>query len=607
MKFFTKSRQEGSAIVVVLSVTITVAMIVAVAMEYTSTVRRNVHRSEVLQSAVSVGDGALEHAFANWREICRQQTNVAPSTKDLASVPLPVQAQFPTVQGFTASSQPADLTLAHPPTVSNFKILAVDPQLNPMGATATPTPGIGKSQNSATWYYLAQADIALPVSVSNSNIVAKVRRVFQKEQLSPWNWAIFYVDPLEIHPGVDMNITGWVHTNSLLYTGHNLLHFLSKVTYTGDWTIGFAPGDARSPTGSSPETPTSPTYVGSLPPAYDVAHQPFGLDATRIFDPTDGNPNNDSYHELLEQRTGSQPDPLVDSTGKSQRYYDQAGVKILVNSASNSFTIKDSANNTVGIHSPLYITFNAALTATPQSSIQDNREAASIRLTTLDMGVVRAKINDGTLTGFNRIIYVADTSASATGGTPKRGIRIKNAAVVPVGGLTVASPNPVYVQGDFNTGGNPPSNSGDPSQPQVTGYTRQPCAVVADAVNILSNAWNDANSSNGLTGTNARTASNTTVNAAIVSGIVPSANNYYSGGAENFPRFLENWSGRTFTYYGSMVELYQSRQSIGRWGSDNVYNPPARQWFFDTNLQVNTPPGSLLVYSYVKGRWFLAQ
>ena len=83
-------------------------------------------------------------------------------------------------------------------------------------------------------------------------------------------------------------------------------------------------------------------------------------------------------------------------------------------------------------------------------------------------------------------------------------------------------------------------------------------------------------------------------------------NNNYSGGAENFPRFLENWSNKTLTYYGSMVELYQSHQSIGSWGSANVYNPPDRQWYFDTNLQVYTPPGTLQVYSYTKGRWYLA-
>ena len=227
-----------------------------------------------------------------------------------------------------------------------------------------------------------------------------------------------------------------------------------------------------------------------------------------------------------------------------------------------------------------------------------------MRLATLDVDAINDKIRDGTLASFNKIVYIADTSAAANGGTPKRGIRLRNGNNMADGGLTVASANPVYIQGDYNTGGNPPSNSGNASQPQVSGYTRQPCAVVADAINILSNAWLDSNSASDVS---ARTASNTTVNTAFVSGIVPSINNNYSGGAENFPRFLENWTGRLFTYYGSMVELYQSRQSIGSWGLDNVYNPPNRQWFFDTNFQFNAPPGSLLIYSYIKGRWFVSQ
>jgi hypothetical protein len=79
----------------------------------------------------------------------------------------------------------------------------------------------------------------------------------------------------------------------------------------------------------------------------------------------------------------------------------------------------------------------------------------------------------------------------------------------------------------------------------------------------------------------------------------------YSGGAENFPRFLENWSSATLTYYGSMVQLYQSAQSIGEWGKANVYSPPTRQWYFDTNFKTKPPPGSLMVYSYVKGRWYV--
>lgn len=600
MKRQSAPRERGTALIVVLSVIATLAVTAAISMQYTTNVRHMVQRSEALQSAITIGDGVVEHAFSYWREIGRSNTDANLSTASFQNIPLPDQSQFPNVVNFSAQRAVTDLTQANLPTVSNFQVIAVDPQMLAIPNGAPLVPAIGQSPVTATYAYLAQADVSMPVL--GGNVTAKVRRVMQKEQLSPWNWAIFYVDPLEIHPGALMSVTGWVHTNSNLFTGHDLLSFQSKVTYGTDWVIGFRPGDSRAPGGTSPETPTTPKYPNNLPPAYDVAHQPFGLDATRIFTTTDSNPNNDSYHELIEPPTAGFTDPLA-----GKRYYDQAGVKILID-ASNNITIKDQTGTTLNAISPgvggvIYSIFAAAITT--NQSIQDNREGASVRLATLDMEAVSTKIRDGTLAPFNNIIYISDTSASQTGGNPKRGVRLKNGAIMPDNGLTVASQNPVYIQGDYNTGGsNPPSNSGDDSKPQVTGYTRKPCAVVADAVNILSNAWNDANASSGLS---SRIASNTTVNTAIVSGTVPSSNNYYSGGAENFPRFLENWSGKSLTYYGSMVELYPSRQSIGRWGSGNVYNPPNRQWFFDTNLQIYTPPGSLPVFSYTKGRWFLTQ
>ena len=51
-------------------------------------------------------------------------------------------------------------------------------------------------------------------------------------------------------------------------------------------------------------------------------------------------------------------------------------------------------------------------------------------------------------------------------------------------GLTIASENPVYLQGDYNanSGGN---DFGDPSIA---------ASVAADAVTLLSNNWNDVNS-----------------------------------------------------------------------------------------------------------------
>ncbi|MEO8044901.1 MAG: hypothetical protein ABI674_08335 [Spartobacteria bacterium] len=89
------------------------------------------------------------------------------------------------------------------------------------------------------------------------------------------------------------------------------------------------------------------------------------------------------------------------------------------------------------------------------------------------------------------------------------------------------SGNPVYVQGDFNTGSatllKPLSNLGDPTKPTVPGYTCQPAAIIGEAVTVLSNAWSDS-----ISGT-LPVATSTTVNAAIVSGIVPSGGGYYSG------------------------------------------------------------------------------
>ena len=51
------------------------------------------------------------------------------------------------------------------------------------------------------------------------------------------------------------------------------------------------------------------------------------------------------------------------------------------------------------------------------------------------------------------------------------------------------------------------------------------------------------------------------------------ASGYYSGGVENFPRFLEDWSGKTFTYYGSMLELYNSQQGYWALGRRQCLQP----------------------------------
>lgn len=608
MKLTKHKKETGTAIVLVISILATLMVIVGIALEYTTNIGRNVQRSNTLESAIAIADGCIEHNFAQWRKVCKNPLNPQPTSKDLASLPLPTSAQFPAISNFAATR--SDYNSNSATTVQQCKVVAADPEFVEMGADIAPTAGIGNG--TISYNYLATAFVTLPAFGPKKNVVVGVQRVLQELQDSPFNYAIYYVDPLEIHPGPPFNVTGWVHTNSDLYTAHDTLNFSEKATYKGTWEVDFRPGD----TIHDGETPAAPT--GVTPSLDSNAPPPLNIDDTK-FDPSD--PNNTGFHELIEPPVPSaSPDPFLNS-----RYYDQASV-ILEIDASGVLAIKRGNGDgtatvltsaSTGNDKKLYDMFNAAGAITTNESIQDNREQSAVRINTLDISkIIKAasapavnlvKWKAGNV--FNGVVYVNDKSAAPNGVGAKRGIRVKNASLIPDGGLTVASPNPVYVQGDFNTGANPPSNRGDPTTPQGTlsdgsPYTRQPCSVIADAVNILSNSWLDSNSGS------APPASPTTINSAIVSGVVTSGSGFvYTGGAENFPRFLEDWDGQDFTYYGSMIQLYESQQSIGVWGKKNVYSPPDRKWFFDKNFKLKVPPGgaAFATYTYVKGRWSLVQ
>ncbi len=122
---------------------------------------------------------------------------------------------------------------------------------------------------------------------------------------------------------------------------------------------------------------------------------------------------------------------------------------------------------------------------------------------------------------------------------------------------------------------------------------------------ILSPAWNPNNATATLTGSS-RNATTDTVNAAILTGIVPSNSSYYSGGVENFPRFLENWSGDNFYYNGSMVEMFPSQIANAAWpGTGTIYQPPNRYWTFDNNFSnpADLPPLTPKVIYITRAQW----
>jgi len=175
------------------------------------------------------------------------------------------------------------------------------------------------------------------------------------------------------------------------------------------------------------------------------------------------------------------------------------------------------------------------------------------------------------------------------------------------GGFTVASENPVYILGDYN------SNTADATtwdtdtvafQGDQSGHAA--AAVIADAVTLLSHDWTDLESmtTNDVTNAGNRNANTvTSYRLAIASGknrtfpfsttstwAADPADMGTDGGVHNFLHFLENWNV-TANYKGSMVSLYYSTYNTGFYKCCNtVYDPPTRNYLFDLDF---TSPGGL--------------
>ncbi|MEY2485566.1 MAG: hypothetical protein QOH39_1214 [Verrucomicrobiota bacterium] len=633
MKTPPNIHERGSTLMVTIAVVATLLVLLGAAVEYTQNISRLSQRSRKTALAMEIADGHLEYLFTNWRNIYRKTWSTTSNSSggtdysvlgtnyfftdmyNPGPVPTPIPYMTPSATPLPISL-PAKSNFPTEPnySVTQYRIQAVDPQIQldanenaqketsygsesytALSPSATPPAGYGPNTWQYSFYYLAAVDVTVPAMTGN--VTAKVRRVFEKKFDNPWTYAMFYADDLEFQPTAALTINGPIQTNGSLYIGTSNFTAQSKVGYSADYVNGYSPNDTSHSGGGV----TAPNFPSNMPPSQGSPYLPFGWNLN--LNNTDGSTNNDSYHELIE-RPGIGTDDLA-----NVRYYNQAGYRVLID-ASNNVTITDSTGASI-TSGNTYNQITGAITT--NQVIYDVREGAFVRLTTIDIAALTSNMNK---LGGNGIMYFSDTSAGTSVSTTfngtsvttaKRGIRLKNGATLPSGGMTFVAENPVYIQGNYNTGGNPPSNTGTYTSPTVSGYTRQPSAVVGDAINVLSGAWSDANS-NQTPITQYKAATSTTVNAALVGGIVPSTGGNYGGGGENFVRFLEDWTKNSaaFTYYGSMVELFPSQQANGVWsGSGNIYKAPGLHWFYDTTFGAVAPPGKLQIAAYLQQqRWF---
>ncbi len=212
----------------------------------------------------------------------------------------------------------------------------------------------------------------------------------------------------------------------------------------------------------------------------------------------------------------------------------------------------------------------------------------------------------------------------------RRGVRLINGQTLPgiydtttpanSKGFTAATENGVYVKGNYNatgvvTVGTPTAYSN--YLPASNTSADIPASIAADAITILSNAWNDAQSFTTPFDYRNRDATETYTRFAMLSGdtmtsLIATPNQggndvNMNGGVHNFKRFLEDWGGVRLNYSGSLINLFNSHNNNGTYknGGTHVYSPPTRNWVFDaTFLDMNRLPPGTPYFQYIQTTGF---
>lgn len=421
-------------------------------------------------------------------------------------------------------------------------------------------------------------------------------------QLIPiFQFGVFYENDLEILPGANMTFAGPVHSNKNVYLAAESgasLAFQSQLTSAGDFfhgrkdSVKNMPGAVNIQDGSGTNQNMSNgdgTWLDSNDPDWlldshdrwdgNVASIDHGISALKIPLPTGS-----QAQVMIDRRTGN------DSTEvQAQKMDYKAHLRIIDGSVLNAAGAAVELRYCSGggnFSNGTCPQGQSVINPIVSSQFYNPREGRTIKSTDIDVSLlnnspafqtIKAGVSGGV------ILYTSDRRSQGSN-TYQDAVRLVNGSSLPSGGMTVASENPLYIKGSYNT------------------VNKQPAGVVGDSFNILSNAWQDNKSTQSLGN---RVASNTTVNTAVIAGNTETVTGSYNGGFENLPRFLEAWSGKTLTYKGSVITLYNSRIATGAWNTSNVYSAPNRAWSFDTDFSdpSYSIPGFPSVYNIVKSSY----
>lgn len=429
------------------------------------------------------------------------------------------------------------------------------------------------------------------ITGTKEDVVGGVLQEIYLARIPIFQFAMYSSSDMEISCGKPFTITGRVHSNRKLYVEPDSdLTFLSDVTAVLAVLNQRHPDDTRgSPKGTFVYTtndgkPITPVSALTMP--IGTTNSPEEI--RRIIQPPDGVAADSPLGRLL--------------------YYNQADMIITVSNSGLTAT-SGKFNN---FATPVPATELATL-VTLTNSFADAREGKTVKPIDINIGLftewsrtntsLRVALGQAPVTNAwsmtNSVsaydvasIYVLDRRTLA--GTNLSAVRVYNGKVLPRRGLTVATARPLYVQGHYN-------QTNDLNLATTNTISSRPASLVGDAITVLSSAWADTN-----TAYSSRLAKPTTVNAAFLTGVVETTPGKYSGGMENFPRFLEQWgASNPFTYNGSMVKMFPSLYATNAWGKSDVYDPPKRDWAYDVSFNDpnKLPPLTPGLLTVLRGQW----
>ena len=442
---------------------------------------------------------------------------------------------------------------------------------------------------------------------TNGTFTTTLHQVVTRRLIYTFQHAVFYHDDLEVLPGPDMTLSGRVHSNHDIYldagTGKTLTIDTEYLRTPGN-IYNKRKNDGTQMAGdvSIKEKGTSPVEFELMIPGQDSSWAGWTADSQTRW----GGTVMTGVHGVTELSV-----PAVGSTapnGPNAFYANNAAVKI-----TNGLIQKKSGGSYINVPEcdpataavnpdcvPLGTVSTTPTNPADPNRFYNNREGKIVKMTNIHvmkLGGYYDANSDGILDPpgtpgnpytsklpSNGLLFATRDDVAA-GDQP--GVRLVNGSVINrAGGLTVVSDAPMYVKGDYNT------------------VSKKPAAVIADALNLLSNGWADSTSYQALS--NRVASPSTTFNAAFIAGIKTTTSSNYNGGLENYPRLHENWSSKTLSIRGSFVALWNSQVATGNWVyGGNYYTAPNRSWAYETDfLSGQMPPFTPWAVEAVRGAWW---